>query len=122
MAISANLRQMVLDAIDAGLVILDRDRRIVHWNAWMDSASGHRADAVAGKRLHDVFPGRDFERLTAAITAAFESGASSLLTHALHPGLFPLRTRAGRTLLHDVTVTGVGRGGDASCLVHIADV
>ena len=112
----------VLDAIDAGLFVLDRHRRIVHWNAWMASASGRSAEEVTGKRLHDVFPGQDLQHVSAAIGFALESGASTLLTHALHPGLFPLRTRAGRTLLHDVTVSDVGGGESRGCLVHLTDV
>jgi PAS domain S-box-containing protein len=112
----------ILDAIDAGLITLDRDRRIVGWNAWMASASGLPADAVTGKRLDDVFPGRDLHRVNASIGYALESGVSTLLTHALHPAMFPLRTRAGRTLLHDVTVTEIRGGTDRECLVHVADV
>jgi PAS domain S-box-containing protein len=122
MALITISQSAVLDAIDAGLVVLDRDRRIVHWSAWMASASGRVSQEVTGKRLSDVFPGRDLHRVIAAMESAVDSGASSLLTHALHPGLFPLRTRAGRTLLHDVTVSGIMDSGIRSCLVHVADV
>src|SRR5690348_7621282 len=112
----------ILDAIDAGLITLDHDRRIVGWNAWMVSASGMPVDAVIGKRLGDVFPDRDLHRVSASIGYALESGVSTLLTHALHPAMFPLHTRAGRVLLHDVTVTEIRGGADRACLVHIADV
>jgi len=49
--------QSVLDALDAGLIVLDRDRRIVQWNAWMASASGHAAADVLGEPLDNVFSG-----------------------------------------------------------------
>ena len=112
----------ILDSIDAGVIVLDRGARIVRWNAWIASASGLPAESVEGKSLGEVFPGLVTGRLAAAIAAALTSGASSLLTHALHPLLFPLKTRAGRELLHDVTVSAVRGGADVQCMIHIADV
>ena len=111
----------VLDAVDAGLIVLDRDQRVVRWNAWMESATGRSADSVRDQTLAAIFPAVDLRRLTQAIDNALVSGVSSLLSHALHPSLFPLKTRAGRALLHDITVKAIGRGR-RSCLIHISDV
>jgi PAS domain S-box-containing protein len=112
----------ILDAVNAGLIVLDRDQRILHWNAWMVSASGYRTADVCGKPLTTVFPGINVSRLTTAIAFALEAGASTLLTHALHPLLFPLRTRSGKELLHDVTVSAIAGQSESRCLIHIADV
>jgi PAS domain S-box-containing protein len=117
-----DLEHLILDSVDAGLIALDRERRIVCWNAWMVSASKKTCEDVRGRRLEEAFPGLHMAALLPAISAAIDSGASSLLTHALHPELFPLKTRAGRKLLHDVTVSPVGIGSAASCLIHVADV
>jgi PAS domain S-box-containing protein len=57
-------------------------------------------------------------RLNSAIDGAFEFGASSLLTHSLHPSLFPLKTRTGQPLVHDVVVRPVG----SRCVIQISDV
>ena len=116
------VQRPILDALNGGLIVLDRRRRIVHWNAWMVLASGLPTEYVQRKTLAEVFPGADLARLAAATSSALESGVSSLLTHALHPMVFPLKTRSGRDLLHDVTVSCVGRGPEASCLIHLADV
>lgn len=88
----------------------------------MATASGYHAADVHGKTLEQVFPKANLALLAAAIGSALASGASSLLTHVLHPTLLPLKTRAGRTLLHDVTVSAVSDRADAACLVHVADV
>jgi len=117
-----SLHPAVFDALNAGLIVLDRDRRILEWNAWMASASGHSAEAVRGRTLTEVFPHAELERLGAAVKSAFDSGVSGLLTHALHPSLFPLKTRSGRTLLHDVTVSALSSTPEAICLIHVADV
>ena len=117
-----SLQPAIFDALNAGLIVLDRDRRIVQWNAWMASASGFSFDAVRGKTLAEVFPSAELARLAAAVKSAFDSGASGLLTHALHPSLFPLKTRSGRKLLHDVTVSALSSMPEAICLIHVADV
>lgn len=117
-----DLQGAVPDAIEAGVIILDRDGRIVQWNAWMVAASGRPVSEVVGKLLPEVFPDNYNAKLEGAISFAIRAGASSLLTHSLHPGLFPLRTRAGRTLLHDVQVSTVGHQPDVQCLIHVVDV
>src|SRR4051794_30616713 len=102
-----DLEHLILDSVDAGLIVLDPERRIIRWNAWMVSASRKPFDEVRGRLLGEAFPELDLGALLPAISGAIDSGASSLLTHALHPELFPLKTRAGRLLLHDVTVSAV---------------
>jgi PAS domain S-box-containing protein len=117
----ADPQDAILDAVDAGLIVLDRGGRIVRWNAWMVSASRKSVAEVRGLSLAEALPDIG-ERMVSAIAFALESGASSLLTHTLHPDLFQLTTRAGRKLLHDVTVSAAGTDGDTGCLIHISDV
>src|SRR5688572_22854035 len=117
-----SLQPAVFDALNAGLILLDGNGCILQWNAWIASASGLSADGVHGKTLSEVFPQARLGRLGAAVHSAFHSGVSSLLTHALHPSLFPLKTRSGQKLLHDVTVSAVRAGGETGCLIHVADV
>ena len=116
-----DLARAVFDTIDTGLIIVDVERRVVAWNAAFSAMCGIRVEAVLGRRLDDVFPAGEAERLRYAIGAAFKSGASSLLTHALHARSLPLKTRTGRTLVHDVTVSAIG-GRSKLCMIQIVDV
>ena len=113
--------QAIFDAVDAGLMILDREQRVMRWNASFSAMCGIPSAAASGRSLADVFPGDESDRLRAAVAAVFDSGVSSLLTHSLHPQVFPLRTRAGRTLVHDVAVSVLG-DNPRLCLIQIADV
>ncbi|WP_428660207.1 PAS domain S-box protein [Reyranella sp.] len=115
------LRGPLYDVIDVGLILLDGERRVVGWNVWMENASG-TADADArGRRIEEIFPGAP-PRLRSAIAHALELGASSLITHSLHPAAFPLRTRAGQPLIHDISVRAVGRRPTLQCLLQVVDV
>jgi PAS domain S-box-containing protein len=115
-------RSDLVDALEVGVVVLDRERRIVAWNAWMAAASGLPAGHVLGKTLGEALPDREARRLKSAIGAALDSGVSTLLTHALHPGLFPLKTRSGRKMFHDVAVSAIGTPPETTCLIHVSDV
>jgi PAS domain S-box-containing protein len=111
----------VFDALDTGLILLDSDRRMVAWNAWLEATSGISFQQALGRRIEELFPGV-VPRLRSAIAEALEAGASSVLTHALHPTLLPLRTRAGRELIHDIVVRPLGRMPHSRCLVQVNDV
>ena len=78
--------------------------------------------AARGRRLDELFPGRIPPRLATAISQALELGASSLVTHSLHPAMLPLRTPAGRQLVHNITVRPSGKQPDLRCLLQILDV
>ena len=116
-----DLARAVFDTIDTGLIIVDAEQRIVAWNAAFSAMCGIRAETALGRRLEEVFSVGEAERLRYAIGAALGSGASGLLTHALHARIFPLKTRAGRTLVHDVRVSAVGSRSKL-CMIQIADV
>ena len=112
----------VFDAIDNGLIVLDGDRRVAAWNAWAAAAARLPASAALGRRLQDIFPEADLGRLNFAVGEALVSGASSLLTHSLHGEILPLLTRAGRSLIHNISVRAVGEKPFAQCVVQIFDV
>ena len=109
------------DAVDIGLVVLDQDQRVLAWNAWMESASGIRARDAIGQLLGVLFPGRITARFSSAVSHALELGASGLLTHALHSP-FPLRTRGGQQLIHNLAIGPLGDPPARRCLVQFTDV
>ena len=123
MSLSASSEAVaLLDAINGGIVVLDRSERVIRWNAWMESATGCAESEVRGKSVADIFPHVDMKRLAPAIKAALQSGAATILTHALHPSLLPLFSRSRQPLLHNITVSPVGHEAITACLVEVADV
>ncbi|THD81715.1 MAG: PAS domain-containing sensor histidine kinase [Phenylobacterium sp.] len=112
----------LLEALDTGVIVLDRDRRVQVWNGWLAAASGVSAAAAAGRTLDEIFPDAALARLTAAVTEALGSGASSLLTHVLHPALFPLKTQARGSLIHNAAVRPLGEKPYPACLIQVFDV
>jgi PAS domain S-box-containing protein len=111
-----------VQAIDIGLIGLDTAGKVTLWNDWTSGASGIAPADAAGRALDELFPGKVTARLRNAISEALSDGASSVLSHTLHPMLLPLRTRAGRDLIHNVAIRPMGEAPHTGCLIQITDV
>jgi PAS domain-containing protein len=116
------LPRAVFDAVDTGLIVVDGDHRVIACNAWFTSAARIGAEEAIGRTIEELFPQTGTGRLTSAVAEALKYGTSRILTHSLHPALLPLKTRAGRVLIHDVTVGPGGREPTVHCLIQIFNV
>jgi PAS domain S-box-containing protein len=111
----------VFDAVDTGLVVLDRQANIVGWNEWIARVSRRPAKDVIGKSFSDVFPEVRHTRLPDVIDDSFRAGSSSILTHTLNV-LLPLLGDDGEPLLHNIVVRPVSSLRANYCLLQITDV
>jgi PAS domain S-box-containing protein len=111
----------VVDTVDIGLIVLDREARIVAWNEWIARVSRRPAQEVLGQALYDVFPNVRSTRLPQVIDDSFQAGSSSILTHTLNE-LLPLRSESGEPLLHSIVVRPVSSAQAHHCLLQITDV
>ena len=111
----------VVDVIDAGLIVVDSDRRIQVWNEWMVAASGVKSNRARNRLIEQIFPEVSSTRLTMAVTDALQYGVSSVISYSLHSALFPLKTRTGRALIHNIAVRPLV-GEPSRCLIQITDV
>jgi PAS domain S-box-containing protein len=111
----------VFEVIDAGLIVLDPDTRIRAWNEWMATASGIAAETAQGQLIEEIFPAVSRTRLVTAVAEALRYGVPSIVSSSLHRALFPLKTRSGRPLIHNVTIRPLA-GERPLCLVQVTDV
>jgi PAS domain S-box-containing protein len=109
------------DAVDIGIIVLDRRECIVGWNEWMARVTRQPKPAVLGKSFYEVFPGLRDTRLPTVIGDSFQVGSSSILTHSLNT-LLPLRGEDGGELLHNVIVRPISSERSEFCLLQINDV
>jgi PAS domain S-box-containing protein len=112
----------LFDAVDLGVAVLDIDRRVIAWNAWLASASTISPEAAIGAGFEDLFPAGSVNHVSIAVKASLESGTSRLLSQSLHPRLLPLKTRSGQDMIHDATVRAVEYPPSRYCLIQIFDV
>ncbi|MDQ0349101.1 PAS domain S-box protein [Ancylobacter vacuolatus] len=116
-----HLARAIVDGLDGGVIVVDRAGRIVVWNEWIAAATRRPAAECVGESLPALFPGLP-ARFHSALAESFASGAASLLTHSLHPAVFPLRTRAGLPMVHNTSIRALGGKPHGFCLVQVVDV
>lgn len=83
----------LVDALEAGVVVVDAELTIRGWNRWMEAASGLPKAAVIGGKLFAVFPS-----IRPAVIEAFRAaidGKPTLLSQSLHRYAFELPAPSG---------------------------
>jgi diguanylate cyclase (GGDEF)-like protein/PAS domain S-box-containing protein len=126
-ASTGDFLRSITDAGEIGIVMIDAERRIKLWNAWMAKASGVAVDQADGRTLAEVFPNLYGSRIEASVDSALERNMSAILSSSLNKKLFPLSREGrvpGRTEpMHQIVVTKpVNAEGRRSCLVQVFDV
>src|SRR6185436_1460192 len=99
----------VFDALNVGIIILDRQSRVVVWNDWIAHVTRKTSVSVRGTKCFDIFPELQATRLPLVIEDAFEIGSASVLPPSLNQ-LLPLRDETEREVLHNVVVRPLALG------------
>lgn len=81
----------IFDTVNIGLVILDREMRIRHWNRWMATRSGISADTIMNQPLFDFFPHLDTPGFNTKCRAVLSFGNFAFFSQKLHRYLFPFK-------------------------------
>ena len=131
------LYRSALAAGESGVILLDREGRVLLWNEWLASRSAIAVETAQGRTLEQLFEERLAPRIARAVEGALSHGRSSLLSQKLNRHPFPIygdeaARRDGRRLLQMVTVKplfdeskeGVAEGAASprACLLQIFDV
>jgi diguanylate cyclase (GGDEF)-like protein len=124
------LLESVLEAVSAGVIVVDEARRIVLWNKWMSRHSGCAAHKALGMDLFELMPELRGGRIEAAVTQALTNHFSSLLSPTLNRAPFPLYSNPaaiarGERMQQAIAVTPLAfPAGQAAphCLIQLNDV
>ncbi len=80
----------LVDTLEEGVIVLDREARVVYWNAWMSRMARVALDDAQGRALVEVFPDLAGTRVPGAIQWALQRRLPSFLSPSLNKSPFPL--------------------------------
>lgn len=85
-----NRCSLVLDSINLGIILLDKDLNIKEWNNWMSIYSGISAESAVGKNIFDFYPElKEKSSFIRGTKSVFTFGNMVMLSSKLHNYLFP---------------------------------
>jgi diguanylate cyclase len=81
----------IFETVNFGLVILNTELKVTHWNHWMARQSGIDADQITGAFLFGFFPELNTPRFLRNTKAVLSFGNFSFFSQKLHHFLFPFK-------------------------------
>lgn len=125
--ISEEVAEKIWDGIKSGLILVDREGKVLLWNDWIAKHSGIPAEFALDRFLGSLFP----EGLTASFKAALKNVLQHklpiILSNALHRSPLPLyplpvtqhkQERMQQSIAITPIVTGEGK---YLCLIQVTD-
>lgn len=79
----------IIDILDMGVVVLDRELKVVLWNRWMAENSRFPQEEVKGRKITDIFPGLEEKGFRWKAENVFKMGTFAFFSQKLHQYLFP---------------------------------
>ncbi|MBA3007656.1 MAG: GGDEF domain-containing protein [Proteobacteria bacterium] len=83
--------EQVFNMINVGLVVLDQDLNVRHWNRWMELHSNIKAEDIIGSPIFSCFPNLDNPKFLRNCKSVFKFGNFSFFSQKLHRYLFPFK-------------------------------
>lgn len=90
--IHQHLLAQLLQTLDNGLIMLDRDYRITLWNGFMENHSGIPTSDARGRNLFELFTNLPHTWLKRKIDSVFQLQSRSFCTWEEHPRVFQFRS------------------------------
>ncbi|MCD6526758.1 MAG: GGDEF domain-containing protein [Desulfuromonas sp.] len=80
----------IFETINTGLVVLDKEMTVRHWNRWMALHSEISSDEITGKNLFEFFPELDRPHFLRNCRSVLTFGHFCFFSQKLHQYLFPM--------------------------------
>lgn len=86
----------VLDVLNQGIVIIDRQYKVVLWNKWMEDHSKIVKDEIVGKNLFFFFPDLQTKNFLRNSKTVFNFGNIAFLSQSIHSCLFKFKPKGSQ--------------------------
>lgn len=120
--ITPDLCSHALEYIENGVLLLDRQQKVIFWNQWLVRYSGIAADHALGKSLAQIFSAPLPQILLTSIQDACEQGLSRILSHQLHGQLLPLHNDISSSPVFHSLVLRAIRQSDGMVLMQVHNI
>ena len=112
-----------LEHVPLGVMVFDREMRLLFWNACLEEWTGLRREEMLGCDVRSRMPQLWEPRYAGRLRDLFTNGAPAVFSSQLHPHLVPAPLRSGRLRVEHTTAVAVpAEGGGFHALLTVQDV
>ena len=83
----------ILDALENGVIITDKDLKLLFWNRWLSVRTGISQEKAQGKSLPELFPDTSFSILKRKIRIAFTLKSPSFMNASVEKYVIPIKLK-----------------------------
>ncbi len=117
----------LVDLLQTGVIIVNRDLTICYWNQWLSRFSGLSSEMVLNQSLEAVFPELDDTHLLGRLEHALEFNLPAYISHLFSRSPLPLYDPEQRSdpkprILQEFHLQPYTQGTTRLCLIQINDV
>ncbi len=114
----------ILDVIENGILIIDKDLNIRFWNNWLTVHTGISKETAQSSRLFDLFPERSFKLLKRKVKISLKLKSSTFTNSAIEKYVIPIRlnkitTSIFKHMRQDVVLTPLNEN-EVSVIIYDA--
>ncbi|WP_247747283.1 sensor domain-containing diguanylate cyclase [Alkalihalobacillus sp. BA299] len=112
-----------LDKTNVGMIIVDRDLKILFWNQWLERLSGKKRVEVLGNKLSDVYPRFKMKTYSDILQNVLFHGQSRFCSSTLHKAFFlPKEVQDENAIKQNMRIEPLYEGDSCYALIQISDV
>lgn len=112
-----------LEKVNVGMVIVDRDLKIMLWNQWIEHFTGINSDEVLGKTLTEVCPRFHLKLYTEILQNVLFHGQSRFCSSSLHKAFFlPKDVEDENAIKQNIHIEPLYKEDFTYALIQISDM
>jgi len=116
----------LVNRINTGIIVVDSNTNIKHWNRWVSKASRIASESVLDRSFVEILKLAPNNPLIPLVEKTLQRGMSSVLSNTLHQNPLPLYQDSGasdRLVEQQITILPIRTAEKVKyCLIHIQDM
>ncbi|WP_346354456.1 diguanylate cyclase domain-containing protein [Azotosporobacter soli] len=117
-----SLLESLLGKIDGGIILLDAELKICHWNAWLERMSGVAGETARRKMLAEVWPSFGERFYLQALQNALLKGQSRFWAGQLHGDLCSSLAATSEEKVYNIRIEPLSHCEAQFILLQVSDV
>lgn len=112
----------ILDKIGIGIIVIDRQQKILVWNDWLVRYTQNKKEYVVGKEISEVVPCFRKKLYNDILVSALFQGQGRFCSGSLHPPFLPVSKDGMDNVRQNLIIDPVFMENDVFVVIQIIDV